>query len=94
MSVRYQLYHMYSYQREMTAGVTQVGGDRVALEETVFYAEHFGYSVKGFTLSMIETAIELTEGRLAYDSRTAGADSRTAAADSPSAVPPGAEGAG
>jgi putative hydrolase of the HAD superfamily len=26
--------------------------------------EHFGYGVKGFTLSMIETAIELTEGRV------------------------------
>lgn len=27
--------------------------------------EHFGYGIKGFTLSMIETAIELTEGRIA-----------------------------
>ena len=26
--------------------------------------EYFGYGVKGFTLSMIETAIELTEGRI------------------------------
>ena len=26
--------------------------------------EHFGYGVKGFVLSMIETSIELTEGRL------------------------------
>ena len=26
--------------------------------------EHFGYGVKGFTLSMIETAIELTEGHV------------------------------
>ena len=26
--------------------------------------EVFGYGVKGFTLSMIETAIELTEGRV------------------------------
>jgi putative hydrolase of the HAD superfamily len=26
--------------------------------------EHFGYGVKGFVLSMIETAIELTEGKL------------------------------
>lgn len=26
--------------------------------------EHFGYGIKGFTLSMIETAIELTEGRV------------------------------
>jgi len=26
--------------------------------------QHFGYGIKGFTLSMIETAIELTEGRI------------------------------
>jgi putative hydrolase of the HAD superfamily len=26
--------------------------------------QHFGYGVKGFTLSMIETAIDLTEGRI------------------------------
>lgn len=26
--------------------------------------EHFGYGVKGFVLSMIETAVELTEGRI------------------------------
>ncbi|MCP5051387.1 MAG: HAD family hydrolase [bacterium] len=29
--------------------------------------QHFGYGVKGFTLSMIETAIELTEGRVRGD---------------------------
>ncbi|MEZ5428283.1 MAG: HAD family hydrolase [Pyrinomonadaceae bacterium] len=29
--------------------------------------EHFGYGVKGFTLSMIETAIELSEGRIGGD---------------------------
>ncbi len=28
---------------------------------------HFGYGIKGFTLSMIETAIELTEGRVSGD---------------------------
>jgi putative hydrolase of the HAD superfamily len=28
---------------------------------------HFGYGVKGFTLSMIETAIEVTEGRISAD---------------------------
>ncbi len=26
--------------------------------------QHFGYGIKGFTLSMIETAVELTEGRI------------------------------
>ncbi len=29
--------------------------------------QHFGYGVKGFTLSMIETACELTEGRITGD---------------------------
>lgn len=29
--------------------------------------EHFGYGIKGFTLSMIETACELTEGRITGD---------------------------
>ena len=38
-------------------------------EETLYETEmrnlrHFGYGVKGFVLSMIETAIEMTEGRL------------------------------
>src|SRR5712691_1247833 len=28
---------------------------------------HFGYGVKGFTLSMIETAIELSEGKIRGD---------------------------
>jgi putative hydrolase of the HAD superfamily len=33
--------------------------------------QHFGYGVKGFVLSMIETAIEMTDGRLAaHDVRT------------------------
>lgn len=31
---------------------------------------HFGYGIKGFTLSMIETAIELTEGRVTGDEIT------------------------
>jgi putative hydrolase of the HAD superfamily len=34
-------------------------------ETEVRNLRHFGYGVKGFTLSMIETAIELTEGRIA-----------------------------
>ncbi len=29
--------------------------------------KHFGYGIKGFTLSMIETAVELTEGRVKGD---------------------------
>jgi putative hydrolase of the HAD superfamily len=40
------------------------------IDRTLFATEmrnlsHFGYGIKGFTLSMIETAIELTEGRIA-----------------------------
>jgi putative hydrolase of the HAD superfamily len=40
------------------------------IEERLYETErrnlqHFGYGVKGFTLSMIETAIELTQGRIA-----------------------------
>jgi putative hydrolase of the HAD superfamily len=35
------------------------------LDETeIRNIRHFGYGIKGFTLSMIETAIELTEGRV------------------------------
>lgn len=35
------------------------------LDETALRnIQHFGYGLKGFTLSMIETAIELTEGRI------------------------------
>ncbi len=26
--------------------------------------EHFGYGIKAFALSMVETAVELTEGRI------------------------------
>ena len=39
------------------------------IQERLFATEtknlrHFGYGIKGFTLSMIETSIELTEGRI------------------------------
>lgn len=37
---------------------------RCLYETDVRNLEHFGYGVKGFTLSMIETAIELTDGRI------------------------------
>jgi putative hydrolase of the HAD superfamily len=36
--------------------------DQKLYETEVRNLKHFGYAVKGFTLSMIETAIELTEG--------------------------------
>jgi putative hydrolase of the HAD superfamily len=40
------------------------------IEERLYQTEmrnlqHFGYGIKGFALSMIETAVELTEGRIA-----------------------------
>jgi putative hydrolase of the HAD superfamily len=38
--------------------------DRRLYETETRNLRHFGYGVKGFTLSMIETAIELTEGRI------------------------------
>src|SRR4051812_19557023 len=43
--------------------------DKAWIERKLFETEvrnlaHFGYGIKGFTLSMIETAIELTEGRI------------------------------
>ena len=43
--------------------------DRDPLMERLLEAErrnlpHYGYGIKGFTLSMIETAIEVTEGRV------------------------------
>ena len=37
---------------------------RAAVRDRERNLRHFGYGIKGFTLSMIETAIELTEGRV------------------------------
>ena len=44
--------------------------DAAVIDQRLYETEtrnlrHFGYGVKGFTLSMIETAIELTDGRIA-----------------------------
>lgn len=41
--------------------------DRRLYETEMKNLAHFGYGVKGFTLSMIETAIELSEGRIGGD---------------------------
>ena len=41
-------------------------GQRLLATETKNLG-HFGYGIKGFILSMIETAIELTEGRISGD---------------------------
>lgn len=38
--------------------------DRTLYETEVRNLEYFGYGIKGFTLSMIETAVEVTEGRI------------------------------
>lgn len=38
--------------------------DRTLYETELRNLAHFGYGIKGFTLSMIETAVELTEGRI------------------------------
>lgn len=38
--------------------------ERRLIETEIRNLKHFGYGIKGFTLSMIETAIELTEGRI------------------------------
>src|SRR5262245_56551534 len=40
------------------------GIERRMYETEIRNLEHYGYGIKGFTLSMIETAIELTEGRI------------------------------
>lgn len=41
--------------------------ERRLVETEIRNLKHFGYGVKGFTLSMIETAVELTEGRITGD---------------------------
>ena len=46
--------------------------DRDSLMDRLLEAErrnipHYGFGIKGFTLSMIETAIEITEGRVPAD---------------------------
>ena len=50
----------------MLAPYTAPGFDVVArhYETELANLEVFGYGVKGFTLSMIETAIEVTDGRI------------------------------
>jgi putative hydrolase of the HAD superfamily len=51
--------------RELIAPFLSGPYDEQALYETELRnLKHFGYGVKGFTLSMIETAIELTDGRI------------------------------
>ena len=66
------LWHNESFFRLSQAHVMSLladHADRNHLEERLLAAErrnigHYGYGVKGFTLSLIETAIEVTEGRV------------------------------
>jgi len=66
------LWHNESFYRLTQARFLALLADHAAadhLEDRLLAAErrnigHYGYGVKGFTLSMIETAIEVTEGRV------------------------------
>ena len=67
---------LYTSTREQFRSMLQRYEPAVELEDQLYGVElrnleHFGYGVKGFVLSMIETAIELTGGRVeAADVRT------------------------
>ena len=55
--------------KEKYKGLLSNYHDKDWIEERLDAAEmrnikHFGYGIKGFTLSMVETAVELTEGRV------------------------------
>ncbi len=63
--------HLYTMTQEQFKGLLaaeDVSAD--AIDQKLFETEtrnlaHFGYGIKGFALSMIETAVELTEGKVA-----------------------------
>ena len=59
----YQLYHTDSYLREMDATVTQVEGDRVALDRTVFYAQSGGQPADHGTLTWPDGQARVTDVR-------------------------------
>ncbi|NKX43267.1 HAD family hydrolase [Roseicyclus persicicus] len=59
----------YRLTQERFAGLLRDYADRDTLEARLLAAErrnlgHYGFGIKGFMLSMIETAIEVTEGRV------------------------------
>ncbi|WP_417768787.1 HAD family hydrolase [Stappia sp.] len=59
----------YKLTQERFAGLLAAYSEPESLEERLLAAErrnlrHYGYGIKGFTLSMIETAIEVTDGTL------------------------------
>ena len=54
--------------RALLAGYGVTGGvDERLLQTEMRNLQFYGYGVKGFTLSLIETAVDLTEGRIAGD---------------------------
>ena len=60
---------LYTGRRELFRALLSRYQPEGVLDDRLYAVElrnlkHFGYGVKGFVLSMIETAIELTEGRL------------------------------
>jgi putative hydrolase of the HAD superfamily len=60
---------LFSFTQARFADLLAPYRDRADIEQSLYETEirnlgHFGYGVKGFTLSMIETAIELTDGRI------------------------------
>lgn len=66
------LWHNETYYREAEVWFQRLLAahhDQAWIQERLFAAEmrnlaHFGYGIKSFVLSMIETAVELTEGRV------------------------------
>lgn len=66
------LWHNETYYREAEAWFQRLleeHHDRGWIQERLFATEmrnlsHFGYGIKSFVLSMVETAVELTEGRV------------------------------
>ena len=61
--------YLYSLTQEKFRAILAPYHDAEWIDAQLYATEmrnvtHFGYGVKGFTLSMIETAVELTEGRI------------------------------